>query len=111
MGTSTETTPDDGKRTCVRLRTTVPLGSFARLADGTPNGILEGRALRAVACATTTDVVTSGDLGRAIGGVDSVGGVASVALHAPPDNMKKLRHEVARSEWTRRKETGLMPGA
>jgi hypothetical protein len=27
------------------------------------------------------------------------------------DSKKKLRHEVARSEWTRRKETGLMPGA
>jgi len=27
------------------------------------------------------------------------------------DCKKKLRHEVARSEWTRRKETGLMPGA
>ena len=27
------------------------------------------------------------------------------------DTKKKLRHEVARSEWTRRKETGLMPGA
>src|SRR6266568_6394589 len=27
------------------------------------------------------------------------------------DAKKKLRHEVARSEWTRRKENGLMPGA
>ena len=27
------------------------------------------------------------------------------------DTKKKLRREVARSEWTRRKETGLMPGA
>jgi hypothetical protein len=27
------------------------------------------------------------------------------------DTKKKLRHEVARSEWTRRKETGRMPDA